>query len=236
LIAEYTFVTGTNTLRSLNVWGQGLLWTDRQGTKRYYHFDGEGSTRALTDSSQNVTATYEFTSFGELIAATGAAINPFRWKGLTGAYDDLARGCLFPLTLMQAAHWNAETATWLNAQRRDLPLRYQECTEPLTRRGRLVTAVASPRPHVAPRALSGDVPSVTERSFCVRDYECPVKIPKGIKQWIKYHKQLYCRVCEVNCVDSCLASVPWESPEFDKIVELCHKRYLLCMLRAKWAF
>jgi YD repeat-containing protein len=114
LIAEYTLVSGTYTLRSLNVWGQGLLWTDRQGTKRYYHFDGEGSTRALTDSSQNVTETYEYTSFGELIAATGAAVNSFRWKGQTGAYDDLARGCLFPLTLFQGAHWNAETATWLN--------------------------------------------------------------------------------------------------------------------------
>jgi hypothetical protein len=114
LIAEYTFVSGAYTLRSLNVWGQGLLWTDRQGTKRYYHFDGEGSTRALTDSSQNVTETYKYTSFGELIAATGAAVNPFRWQGQTGAYDDLARGCLFPLTLFQGAHWNAETATWMN--------------------------------------------------------------------------------------------------------------------------
>jgi hypothetical protein len=98
------------TLCSLNVRGAGLLWRNREGTKRYYHFDGEGSTRTLTDGSQNVTETYECTSFGELIAATGAA--PL--AGPDRAYDDLARGSLFPLTLLQGTHcWNAETATWL---------------------------------------------------------------------------------------------------------------------------
>jgi hypothetical protein len=196
LIAEYTFVSGAYTLRSLNVWGQGLLWTDRQGTKRYYHFDGEGSTRALTDSSQNVTETYKYTSFGELIAATGAAINPFRWMGQTGAYDDLARGCLFPLTLMQAAHWNAETATRLNGLELETRSALLTCSDSVQAYSAIL---GRPLQSGLDTHIDGEV-GVIRRTFCVRDYKCPVDVPSWFVRWIRRYKHLYCRACEADCI------------------------------------
>ena len=37
----------------------GRLISQRRGSQTsYYHFDGNGNTRALTDASQNVTDTY----------------------------------------------------------------------------------------------------------------------------------------------------------------------------------
>jgi len=50
---EYTLVGGTFTIKSVNTWGLGLISSNREGVKRYFHFDGLGSTRALTDSSGN---------------------------------------------------------------------------------------------------------------------------------------------------------------------------------------
>jgi len=50
---EYAAVGGTFTIKAVNTWGLGLISTNREGTKRYFHFDGLGSTRALTDSSGN---------------------------------------------------------------------------------------------------------------------------------------------------------------------------------------
>ena len=62
ILMEYTLVGGTFTIKAVNTWGLGLISTNREGTKRYFHFDAVGSTRALTDSSETVTDTYEGTS------------------------------------------------------------------------------------------------------------------------------------------------------------------------------
>jgi RHS repeat-associated protein len=45
----------------------------------YYHFDGLGSVISLTDSGENVVATYEYDAFGAIIAQTGTLENPYRY-------------------------------------------------------------------------------------------------------------------------------------------------------------
>jgi RHS repeat-associated protein len=47
----------------------------------YYVHDGHGSTRALTDSTGNVTDTYDYDAFGNEIHSTGATPNEFLFAG-----------------------------------------------------------------------------------------------------------------------------------------------------------
>jgi RHS repeat-associated protein len=63
-----------------------LISQRRNGQTRYHHFDGQGSTRALTDESGTVTDTYTYTAFGEPVASTGTTTNPFGYKGALGYY------------------------------------------------------------------------------------------------------------------------------------------------------
>lgn len=65
----------------------GNLISQRRGsTTSYYHYDGLGSTTALTDDTGAVTDTYSYTAFGETVTATGTTENPFRYIGERGYY------------------------------------------------------------------------------------------------------------------------------------------------------
>jgi RHS repeat-associated protein len=55
----------------------------------YYHHDQLGSTRALTNSSGTMVATYTYDPYGNLTASTGTASNPFRYAG---QYTDTETG------------------------------------------------------------------------------------------------------------------------------------------------
>ncbi len=92
ILMEYTLVGGTFAVKAVNTWGLGLISSNREGVKRYFHFDALGSTRALTDSSGNVTDTYEYNAFGVLESSTGTSVNPYRYVGQWGYYDDGAMG------------------------------------------------------------------------------------------------------------------------------------------------
>jgi RHS repeat-associated protein len=48
---------------------------------RYYHADGVGSIRKLTDESGNVTDSYTYTAFGELLEHTGSDPQPYAFTG-----------------------------------------------------------------------------------------------------------------------------------------------------------
>lgn len=64
------------------------------GQTSYFHYDGQGSTRLLTDENANVTDSYAYTAFGEPVN-TGAAkptVNPFRYVGREGYYLDADTG------------------------------------------------------------------------------------------------------------------------------------------------
>ncbi|MEX1098087.1 MAG: RHS repeat-associated core domain-containing protein [Planctomycetales bacterium] len=71
----------------------GNLVSQRRGSDTsYYHFDGLGSTRALTDENEGVTNTYDYDAWGVEKASTGTTVNPFRWVGEKGYYMDGAIG------------------------------------------------------------------------------------------------------------------------------------------------
>ncbi|MCB9231091.1 MAG: S-layer homology domain-containing protein [Bacteroidia bacterium] len=57
-------------------------------TTHYYHYDFRGSTAAMTDAGTNITHSYAYSSFGEILAANEADYNPFRYNGQYGVQYD----------------------------------------------------------------------------------------------------------------------------------------------------
>ncbi len=72
---------GSGNLVVEYIYGDDLISQDRGGSKSYYHYDGLGSTRALTNDAETVTDTYVYEAFGSLIAATGATSNNYLYTG-----------------------------------------------------------------------------------------------------------------------------------------------------------
>lgn len=63
------------------VYADDLISMNRSGVVSYYHFDGLGSTRLLTDVHGAVTDTYQYDAFGNQIARTGTTVNEFLFTG-----------------------------------------------------------------------------------------------------------------------------------------------------------
>ena len=83
VIAEYT----TESNQFGNVVSQR-----RNGQDSVYHYDGQGSTVALTNANGDVTDTYAYSAFGEVTAQTGNTVNPFQYIGMKGYYRDIETG------------------------------------------------------------------------------------------------------------------------------------------------
>jgi len=73
--------TPAGTLTASYVYADDLISMTRGSQTRYYHFDGLGSTRLLTDEAGAVTDTYSYDAFGNLIARTGTTQNDFLFTG-----------------------------------------------------------------------------------------------------------------------------------------------------------
>jgi len=87
-----------------------LISQYRGGETSFYHFDGQGSTRALTDPSQNVTDTYVYDAWGEEVASTGTTVNPFQWIGAVGYYRNPETATYY----IRARAYAPETGRWLS--------------------------------------------------------------------------------------------------------------------------
>lgn len=62
--------------------GHDLVSQTRPGTgTRFYHYDGAGSTRNLTDTAGAVTDAYGYDAFGVLLAVTGSTPNNYLYRG-----------------------------------------------------------------------------------------------------------------------------------------------------------
>ena len=78
LLAEYT---PAGALVASYVYADDLISMTRGGQTAFYHFDGNGSTRLLSNAAGTVTDTYQFDAFGTLTARTGTTDNPFLFTG-----------------------------------------------------------------------------------------------------------------------------------------------------------
>ncbi len=63
------------------VYGRSLVSQIRDGVKSFYHADGLGSTRALTNVAGLVTDRYIYDAFGTTLNASGQTVNPYLFAG-----------------------------------------------------------------------------------------------------------------------------------------------------------
>ena len=78
VLAEYT---AGGSILAFYVYADDLISITRSGNATYYHFDGLGSTRLLTDGSGIVTDSYQYDAFGNLITDAGSTENHFLFTG-----------------------------------------------------------------------------------------------------------------------------------------------------------
>lgn len=69
------------TVQTVYTYGKDLISMKRADANSYYHYDGLGSTRQLTANNQTVVASYTYDSFGNVIASSGSATNPYGFTG-----------------------------------------------------------------------------------------------------------------------------------------------------------
>jgi RHS repeat-associated protein len=93
VVAEFD---GSGSLSAYYVRGDELLAVTRPSGSRFFHSDGLGTVRLLTDTDQGVTDTYSFTAFGTPLSRAGSDVNPYLFAGelfepTTGLYFLRAR-------------------------------------------------------------------------------------------------------------------------------------------------
>lgn len=72
-------------------YGNDLITADYADFRGYYHYDGLGSVRQLTDNSGTVIANYTYDSFGNSVASVSSVANNYGFTGEQqfGEADDL---------------------------------------------------------------------------------------------------------------------------------------------------
>ncbi len=89
----------------------GPLISQRRGANsHFFHLDALGSVAGLTNASQVLTDAYLYKAYGEILAASGSTVNPFRWVGSLGYYYDLDLLQYY----MRARHYAPVLARWLS--------------------------------------------------------------------------------------------------------------------------
>jgi RHS repeat-associated protein len=103
-----TDAAGTMTAQyDRDIFGNLLSRREASGARRYYHFDGLGSTTALTNESGAATPTLLYDAWGNQRAATGSDQGRYRF---TGAELDTATG----LYHMGARFYDPTIGRWLS--------------------------------------------------------------------------------------------------------------------------
>uniref|UniRef100_UPI00273A70D1 RHS repeat-associated core domain-containing protein n=1 Tax=Oscillatoria sp. HE19RPO TaxID=2954806 RepID=UPI00273A70D1 len=69
------------TVQANYVYGTDLISQNRDGVRSFYHVDGLGSTRALTNASGVVTDTYDYEAYGNLLSSVSNTVNNYRFAG-----------------------------------------------------------------------------------------------------------------------------------------------------------
>ncbi len=72
---------GSGALMVSYTYGHNLMFQNRAGTRSFYHYDGQGSTRELTDLDELVTDSYLYDAYGRSLAVTGSTENAYRFVG-----------------------------------------------------------------------------------------------------------------------------------------------------------
>ena len=103
MLAEYD----DSSLITLYIRGEELISQERNGEKSYYLYDGFDSVRMLADEDNNITDTYTFDAFGNLVSSTGDTENSYLYRG--EQYDSFTG-----LYYLRARYMNPTTGTFIS--------------------------------------------------------------------------------------------------------------------------
>ena len=95
------------------VYGLGLIGEEVSGSFKVYHFDYRGSTVAITDSSCNITDTFEYDTYGKLKSRTGTTKTPFLYNGRDGVMYEEDTGLIY----MRARYYCLTLRRFVNADK-----------------------------------------------------------------------------------------------------------------------
>jgi RHS repeat-associated protein len=82
----------------------------RSSTSHWPHADALGTTRLLTSSTQTTTDTYLLDAWGNSVTSSGTTVNPFRWVGRYGYYQDASTGLVY----VRARMYMPTVARWVS--------------------------------------------------------------------------------------------------------------------------
>ena len=103
-------VKTTDGIVTKYVYGLGLIGEETSGSFKTYHFDYRGSTAAITDINGNVTDTFEYDTYGNLVSRTGTSAVIFLYNGRDGVVTD-SNGLIY----MRARYYSPELKRFINA-------------------------------------------------------------------------------------------------------------------------
>jgi RHS repeat-associated protein len=107
LLAE---MNANNIITSYYVYGLGLISKITPTEEAYYyHYDGLGSTVAITNSTGTAVNTYSYDEFGKVISQSETISNSFKYVGKFGVMDD-GNGLLY----MRARYYDPEIGRFIN--------------------------------------------------------------------------------------------------------------------------
>ena len=75
---------GSNNITGKYIYGRGLLAAATSAGRYCYHFDGTGSTVAITDMNGNIVNSYAYEPFGVIVSQQETIPQPFKFVGRYG--------------------------------------------------------------------------------------------------------------------------------------------------------
>ncbi len=78
---RYVHGPGVDQPLALEIYPQGAPPTPGTGAQYYFHADGEGSIRLLTDANAQIANQYSYDSYGQRLTVVESVPQPYGWKG-----------------------------------------------------------------------------------------------------------------------------------------------------------
>ena len=109
-VGDLAETDASGNITAYYVYGMGLISKITPANESYfYHFDGLGSTVAITDSSGNVVNKYAYDEHGKVLNQEEAIPNPFKYVGRYGVMDE-GNGLLY----MRARYYDPEIGRFIS--------------------------------------------------------------------------------------------------------------------------
>jgi RHS repeat-associated protein len=109
-VGDLAETDSSGNITAYYVYGLGLISKITPADESYfYHFDGLGSTIAITDVSGNVLNKYSYDEYGKVLSQEEAISNPFKYVGQFGVMDE-GNGLLY----MRARFYDPEVGRFIS--------------------------------------------------------------------------------------------------------------------------